>query len=312
MVIFATSIWVSITSYFSSLVGCANFDVNYSNEVDKEIVHHQQPPKPQVVETMHAKSSSDGLLSHTLAQLIANESLEEEDIVTENDFMSEKDVAEPETSARIDDIVVENLNEDSLVISSRVLDEIVGGFEDQYSSSLGNYPSKSYKSYQERMRKFDDFFMNLKMMGFLEHKDSLQSFAMEGHSTRTCGSILSQHLRLHKRRRRPEEDLAKFVRELQMCISLEFLHLQYGKTKELLESDPHEIRNYNLVAEKFQQFQVLMQRFFENETFRIQYYITNHRIVLQKLPRVGLVKEDPMDKIGMEKKVKGILRGENL
>ncbi|KAK9152689.1 hypothetical protein Sjap_000169 [Stephania japonica] len=69
---------------------------------------------------MHAKSTSDGRLSHTLAQLIANESLEEDTIIDNiHESMSEKEVIQSETSMQIDD-------DGSLVL------------DDNFSSSLEN------------------------------------------------------------------------------------------------------------------------------------------------------------------------------
>ncbi|KAK9116739.1 hypothetical protein Sjap_015686 [Stephania japonica] len=173
---------------------------------------------------------------------------------------------------------------------------------------------KFYKCYRERMRKFDILnYQKMYAIGFLQHKDPLQSFAMQKPSAPTFGAILSQHLRLHKRRT-PEADSVKFVKELQsalemiyvgqMCLSWEFLHWQYGKAKELLESDPYETRQYNLVAGEFQQFQVLMHRFLENEPFqgpRVQHYIKN-RCVLRNLLQVPVIKDDSRDKIGVRRR----------
>ena len=71
--------------------------------------------------------------------------------------------------------------------------------------------------------------------------------------------------------------MEKFIGELQtelevvyvgqMCLSWEILHWQYGKALELWESDPRGVRQFNEVAGEFQQFQVLMQRFIEDEPF---------------------------------------------
>ncbi|KAK9152693.1 hypothetical protein Sjap_000173 [Stephania japonica] len=70
---------------------------------------------------MHAKSTSDGRLSHTLAQLIANESLEEDTVIDNiHESMSVKDVVQSEISTQIDD-------DGSLVLG------------DNFSSSLENY-----------------------------------------------------------------------------------------------------------------------------------------------------------------------------
>ncbi|KAK9107632.1 hypothetical protein Syun_023643 [Stephania yunnanensis] len=71
-----------------------------------------------------------------------------------------------------------------------------------------------------------------------------------------------------------------------------------------MESDPYETRQYNLVAGEFQQFQVLMHRFLENEPFqgpRVQHYIKN-RCVLRNLLQVPVIKDDSRDKIGVRRR----------
>ena len=78
----------------------------------------------------------------------------------------------------------------------------------------------------------------------------------------------------------------------QLCLSWEILHWQYEKAVEIWESDPYDIRRYNEVAGEFQQFQVLMQRFIENEPFegpRLQNYIKN-RCVLRNLLQVPVIR----------------------
>ncbi|MCD7453363.1 hypothetical protein HAX54_020662 [Datura stramonium] len=79
-----------------------------------------------------------------------------------------------------------------------------------------------------------------------------------------------------------------------MCLSWEFLHWQYGKALNLWDSDPRCTRTYNEVAGEFQQFQVLLQRFIENETFqgpRVQCYIKS-RYDLRNLLQVPVIRED--------------------
>lgn len=99
-------------------------------------------------------------------------------------------------------------------------------------------------------------------------------------------SLLSQNLRMHGRRKSDTDPSKKFIKELQSdletvyvgqaCLSWEFLHWQYERSRELSESDPEGGCQYNQVAGEFQQFQVLLQRFLENEPFqgpRVQNYV---------------------------------------
>lgn len=94
----------------------------------------------------------------------------------------------------------------------------------------------------------------------------------------------------------------KFIRELhsdleivyvgQLCLSWEFLHWQYVRALELWDSDQYNLRRYNEVAGEFQQLQVLMQRFLENEQFegpRVQYYVKT-RCLLRNLLQVPVIR----------------------
>lgn len=80
----------------------------------------------------------------------------------------------------------------------------------------------------------------------------------------------------------------------QICLSWEILCWQHRKIQELTKYDsqqrPH---RYNLVAGEFQLFQVLMQRFIEDEPFqqesRIQNYVKN-RFVIRNLLQVPPIK----------------------
>lgn len=78
----------------------------------------------------------------------------------------------------------------------------------------------------------------------------------------------------------------------QLCLSWEILQWQYWKAKELQNYDSQESHQYNQVAGEFQLFQVLIQRFLENEQFqgpRVQNYVKS-RCVLRSLLQVPLVK----------------------
>ncbi|KAL5722762.1 hypothetical protein ACHQM5_006238 [Ranunculus cassubicifolius] len=167
---------------------------------------------------------------------------------------------------------------------------------------------KYYRNYKERMRKFDILnYQKMYAIGFLQMKDPLQSISLQKSSGPTLTSVLSQNFLLPKTRKPVADSSEVFLKELQnglelvyvgqMCLSWEFLNWQYGKAKELLASDPYEIRPYNNVAGEFQQFQVLMQRFMENERFqgpRVHFYIKS-RCVLRNLLQVPVIKEGPIN-----------------
>ncbi|OVA13365.1 Ribosomal protein L34Ae [Macleaya cordata] len=174
---------------------------------------------------------------------------------------------------------------------------------------------KFYKIYRERMRKFDILnYQKMYAIGFLQLKDPLQTISSKKSATPSLTSVLSHSFGLSKHKRPEAESTAKFIKELhndlevvyvgQLCLSWEFLHWQYLKARELLETDPYETRRYNEVAGEFQQFQVLIQRFLENELFqgpRVQNYIKN-RCILRNLLQVPVVKEDSKDKDARRRK----------
>ncbi|KAL8471585.1 hypothetical protein ACS0TY_028369 [Phlomoides rotata] len=174
---------------------------------------------------------------------------------------------------------------------------------------------KFYRSYRERMRKFDIMnYQKMYAMGFLQLKDPLQSISKQKRSPPTLKSLVSQNLWLFKHRIHGSDPMKKFIAELQgdlevvyvgqMCLSWEFLHWQYEKAWDLWDSDPRGRRRYNEVAGEFQQFQVLVQRFVEDETFqgpRVQNYVKS-RCAVRNLLQVPVIREDNLK--GKRKAVK--------
>ncbi|KAJ0230860.1 Uncharacterized protein HA466_0304040 [Hirschfeldia incana] len=160
---------------------------------------------------------------------------------------------------------------------------------------------KFHRSYRERMRKLD----------ILSFQKSFALGLLQSTNPSTVGSSPSQasfssvfNLRLWKLKKPETEPLVQFRKEThgelenvyvgQMCLSWEILHWQYEKAIKLLESDVYGSRRYNEVAGEFQQFQVLLQRFLENEPFeepRVQHYIKKRR-VLRNLLQVPVIRED--------------------
>nr|XP_011467524.1 PREDICTED: uncharacterized protein LOC101310719 isoform X1 [Fragaria vesca subsp. vesca]XP_011467525.1 PREDICTED: uncharacterized protein LOC101310719 isoform X1 [Fragaria vesca subsp. vesca] len=73
----------------------------------------------------------------------------------------------------------------------------------------------------------------------------------------------------------------------QVCLSWEALHCQYTQLNQLISCQPENPTSYNHSAQQFQQFQVLLQRFIENEPFeeglRPEIYARTQRILPQLL-----------------------------
>ncbi|XP_017238996.1 uncharacterized protein LOC108211813 [Daucus carota subsp. sativus] len=164
---------------------------------------------------------------------------------------------------------------------------------------------KFYKSFRERMRKFDILnYQKMYAIGFLQLKDPHQSISVEKSSAVDITTSLWENLYMYKSKKHETDPTKKFIKELQsdlelvyvgqMCLSWEILHWQYEVALDLWESDPRGIHRYNEVAGEFQQFQVLIQRFLEDESIegsRVQNYV-KHRCVLRNLLQVPIIRED--------------------
>ncbi|KAK1423320.1 hypothetical protein QVD17_18618 [Tagetes erecta] len=164
---------------------------------------------------------------------------------------------------------------------------------------------KFYKSYRERMRKFDIFnYQKMYTIGFLQLKDPPHSSSTSRSSIPEITTLFGQTFMNNKGKKHENDPTVKFIKELesdlevvyvgQMCLSWEILHWQYEKALDIWESDTRMVRRFNDMAGEFQQFQVLMQRFMEDEPFqgpRIQSYV-KHRCVFRNLLQVPMIRDD--------------------
>nr|XP_043607201.1 uncharacterized protein LOC122579154 [Erigeron canadensis]XP_043607202.1 uncharacterized protein LOC122579154 [Erigeron canadensis] len=180
--------------------------------------------------------------------------------------------------------------------------------EEVYQHSGGKLTEahKFYKSYREKMRKLDIFnYQKMYTIGFLQLKDPNQSSSSSKASIPQITTLLSQSFTTYKGKKREDDPTIKFIKELQndlevvyvsqMCLSWEILHWQYEKAMDIWESDPHLFRRFNDLAGEFQQFQVLMQRFIEDEPFqgpRVQHYVKT-RCIYRNLLQVPVIRDDP-------------------
>ncbi|RVW25396.1 hypothetical protein CK203_113029 [Vitis vinifera] len=162
---------------------------------------------------------------------------------------------------------------------------------------------KFYQRYADKMRKLDILnYQTVHAISFLQLKDPVQLNSNKTPSASALKSLLSQ--KTAKLRRLQDGPTLNLIRELkndlemiyvgQLCLSWEMLQWQYGKALELQEYDPDGFRQYSEVTSEFQQFQVLVQRFIENEPFqgpRVQCYVKN-RYLIHKLLQVPAIKDD--------------------
>lgn len=140
--------------------------------------------------------------------------------------------------------------------------------------------------------------------GLLQLKDPPKLFLMQKSTVQQVKPlVIPQNLWPRKAQKNKIDPMLKLVNELhrdleivyvgQICLSWEILCWQHEKIKELKKYDSPRPRRYNLIAGEFQLFQVLMQRFLEDEPFRqdhrVQNYVKN-RCVIRNLLQVPIIK----------------------
>jgi hypothetical protein len=137
----------------------------------------------------------------------------------------------------------------------------------------------------------------------MKSKDPLKSFSIHKKTPSSITCILPRGINFLRRKNIDDADpMEKFIRELysdlemvyvgHLCLSWEFLRWEYEKALKIWESDQYGFRRFNEVAGEFQQFQVLLQRFIENEPFqgpRVENYARN-RCAMRNLLQVPVIK----------------------
>ncbi|XP_010551543.1 PREDICTED: uncharacterized protein LOC104822123 isoform X2 [Tarenaya hassleriana] len=166
---------------------------------------------------------------------------------------------------------------------------------------------KVYRSYVAKMRKLDVLdSQTMHSISLIKLKDSTQpSSRIKDSSFPAAKSPLRQNLWPFKKQQLERDPVERLVKDVSrdfetvyvghLCLSWEILHWQYLKVVEFEQHDPKGTRQYNLVAGEFQLFQVLMQRFLENEPFRscprTENYLKSRRCFHNFL-QVPLVRDD--------------------
>ncbi|KAH9295746.1 hypothetical protein KI387_039334, partial [Taxus chinensis] len=153
-----------------------------------------------------------------------------------------------------------------------------------------------YEKYTERMRYFDMLnYQQIYTMGLVQiSHETLKSSKPEGVAKRLRKSLTSKSQASDE----SEELTMRLQKGLetvyvgQTCLSWEALHWQYKMFQQMVLSGPEHDLFYDYVADQFQQFQVLLQRFLENEEFegpRVLNYVKN-RCVLRSFLHVPPLK----------------------
>ncbi|QCD90443.1 hypothetical protein DEO72_LG4g1399 [Vigna unguiculata] len=218
----------------------------------------------------------------------------EEEEVDEEEKEEEEVVVVEEEEERVSSRVVEDPN--PVEIEEKI------EYKDQIDEIL-----KVYKSYEEKMKKLDILnYQTMHGLGLLQLKDPLKLISTPKSSIQGAKPVISQNLWPRKASKNSSDPLIKLAHELhrdlelvyvgQVCLSWEILCWQHKKALELqqYDSEGSHSHRYNHVAGEFQLFQVLVQRFIENEPFqgpRLQNYVKN-RCVIRNLLHVPGIKED--------------------
>ncbi|KAF8392798.1 hypothetical protein HHK36_021035 [Tetracentron sinense] len=86
----------------------------------------------------------------------------------------------------------------------------------------------------------------------------------------------------------------------QICLTWEALHCQYTQLSQIISSQPENPICYSHAAQQFQQFQVLLQRFIENEPFeqgvRVEIYARTRNALPKLLQVPNIQGSDPKEK----------------
>ncbi|KAI5420036.1 hypothetical protein KIW84_044000 [Lathyrus oleraceus] len=166
---------------------------------------------------------------------------------------------------------------------------------------------KVYRCYAQKIKKLDVLsYQTMHAIGLLQLKDSSKFVLMEKSIRKHVKSlVISHNLWSCKVQKNTFDPMLKFVNELhrdlelvyvsQICLSWEILCWQHEKIQELKKYDSQWPRRYNIVVGEFQLFQVLLQRFLEDEPFqqdhRVQYYAKS-RCLNPNLLKVPTIKDD--------------------
>lgn len=150
--------------------------------------------------------------------------------------------------------------------------------------------------------RLNDYTHFVPSVGLLQLKDRVQLQTCRKSSSSGIKSLLVQNLLSCKQGIAVVDPTKKIIADMhmdfetvyvgQICLSWEMLHWQFWKFQELEKQDSKGVCQYNQVADEFQLFQVLLQRFVENEAFqgpRVQNYV-NNRCVLRNLLQIPIIK----------------------
>ncbi|XP_051149388.1 uncharacterized protein LOC127264070 [Andrographis paniculata] len=150
---------------------------------------------------------------------------------------------------------------------------------------------KFYKSYLERMRKLD--ILNYQTLQAISFQQLKESDIYSAGAKRSCKGQRIYADPMHRSVVEMHRDL-ELVYVGQLCLSWEILRWLYAKAHELSGYDSLGNHFYNRTAEEFQQFQVVVWRFIEDEPFqgqRIQNYVRS-RCAIRCLLQVPTIRDD--------------------
>ncbi|KAL7148976.1 hypothetical protein ABFS83_05G009500 [Erythranthe nasuta] len=233
-----------------------------------------------------------------------SESDDDEDVLSEHENLVQQMKMELKNCSRIKGLPTISEEFETPKIEEDLLKPLQIDRKIEYKDVI-NEIQKFYKCYTDKMRRLDILnYQTLQAISFLQLKDSEVLAACKKKADYLTPSILPKFLK-RKAQRVYADPMQKSMKEMhrdleliyvgKLCLSWEILCWLYVKGQELTDYDSQgSNHSYNRAAEDFQQFQVLMQRFIEDEPFqgnRNQNYVRS-RCMIRNLLHVPTIKDD--------------------
>ncbi|XP_074274587.1 uncharacterized protein LOC141598737 isoform X2 [Silene latifolia] len=291
-------------------------DVSVESEHDQEVDSSFIELDPHTVDEFSDSDESDGECStlDEMRRVDSSESCDEGEVQVENDVLLEQKELIRQMKREMRQLKVSGLPtilEESE--SPRVEDDLRPLRIDERIRHKDRMDEIQifYKRYLDKMRKLDiSSQQTMYAIGLLQLKSQDQLDMNKKVSVPVMKSVLAQNFWSNKQRKHEADHVKKLIRDLkrelelvyvgQICNSWEILKWQYRKVEELQTHDPDGFRQYNQVAGEFQKFQVLLQRFTEDEPFhhgpRVQHYLKS-RYAVSNLLQVPLIKDDSKNEL---------------
>ncbi|KAL8052506.1 hypothetical protein ABFX02_05G009300 [Erythranthe guttata] len=268
------------------------------------LLQKQDIIQSEAVITTAFSDSSDEEKNRCDSDSDSDDEEEDEDVLSEHENLVQQMKMELKNCSRIKGLPTISEEFETPKIEEDLLKPLQIDRKIEYKDVI-NEIQNFYKCYTDKMRKLDILnYQTLQAISFLQLKESEVLTACKKKADYLTPSILPKFLK-RKVQRVYADPMQKSIKEMhrdleliyvgKLCLSWEILCWLYVKGQELMDYDSQgHNHSYNRAAEDFQQFQVLMQRFIEDEPFqgnRNQNYVRS-RCMIRSLLHVPTIKDD--------------------